>query len=317
MDIASLGLHITDRCNARCLHCSFGCGPEIEGSMDSEEVIQYVTDAKALNAEIVCITGGEPMLYPNLVKKIISKCNDLSFQEIWVFTNGFWAQDLSEAHAIAKELENLGLTKMFLSVDFFHQCYIPIKSVKNAIEASLESNLEISIDARFIGATYEQNEFNLATRSYLEFLGEFLSKVEIIKAQAMFVGRAAESVVKHVKTKPLSEILNEKCPGAWAGGTLEFPLGVDVDEIGSVTICPALSIGNTHEASLKKIIKEYNYRDFEVISVLHEDGIEGLMKLASRNGFVPRKAYVDGCHFCYESRKFLRGIFPEAFTVLI
>jgi len=38
-----------------------------------------------------------------------------------------------------------------------------------------------------------------------------------------------------------------------------------------------------------------------------------LMDLASSNGFVPEEAYVNGCHFCYEARKFLRGFFPNAF----
>jgi MoaA/NifB/PqqE/SkfB family radical SAM enzyme len=168
MDIASLGLHITDLCNARCLHCAFGCGPEIEGSMGFKEAKQYVADAKALDTEIVCITGGEPMLYPNLVKKIISECSRMSFPEIWLFTNGFWAHDTSKAREIVKKLRSLGLTKIFTSVNFFHQSYVSIESVKNAIEASLESSLEVCIDARFIGEPDKENEFNSATRSHLE-----------------------------------------------------------------------------------------------------------------------------------------------------
>ena len=284
--------------------------------MELKEAKQYVTDAKALDTEIVCITGGEPMLYPNLAKKIISECSRLSFPEIWLFTNGFWAHDMFKTRAIVEELRSLGLTKMFFSIDFFHQSYVPIESVKNAIEASLEASLEVSIDARFIGEPNRENKFNSATRSNLKFLGNLLSKVEVIKAQPMFIGRAAESLTKHVKMKPLSEILNEKCPGAWAGGTLESPLGVDVDEFGFVTICPGLSIGNTREVSLRKIIEEYDYRGFAVIAVLHDGGMEGLMNLASENGFVPKEAYVNGCHFCYEARKFLRKIFPEVFTLL-
>lgn len=316
MDITSLGLHITDRCNARCLHCAFGCGPEVEGCMGLEEAKKYVTDAKALDAEIVCITGGEPMLYPDLVEKIISECSRLSFPEIWLFTNGFWAHDMSKARAIIEKLRSLDLTKMFFSIDFFHQNYVPIESVKNAIEGSLESSLGVSIDARFIGGPDEDNKFNSATRSSLEFIGNLLSKVEVVEAQPMFVGRAAESLTRHVKMKPLSEILIGKCLGAWAGGTLESPLGVDVDEFGFVTMCPGLSIGNTREVSLRKIIEEYDYRYLAVIATLHDDGIEGLMNLASKTGFVPEEAYINGCHFCYETRKFLRRLFPEAFAFI-
>lgn len=317
MDITSLGLHITDRCNAKCLHCAFCCGPEIEGYMGPEEAKQYVTDANALGAEIICITGGESMLYPILVEKIISECSRLSFSQIWLFTNGFWAHDRSKASATAAGLRKLGLTKMFFSIDFFHQGYVPIESVKNAIEASLESSLEVSIDARFIGEPDEQNEFNSATHSHLEFLGNLLSKVEVIKAQPMFVGRVAESLAKHVEMKPFSEILTEICPGAWAGGTLESPLGVDVDEFGFVTICPGLSIGNTREVSLRKIVEDYDYRDFAVIAAIHDEGLKGLTNLASKHGFVAKRAYVNRCHLCYETRKLLRKYLPEALVLQI
>lgn len=317
MDIRSLGLHITDRCNARCLHCAFCCGPEIERYMGSKEAKQYVTEADALGAEIICITGGEPMLYPILVEKIISECSRLSFSQIWLFTNGFWAHDRSKASATAMGLRKLGLTKMFFSIDFFHQGYVPIESVKNAIEASLESSLEVSIDARFISEPDEQNEFNLATHSHLKSLGNLLSKVEVIKAQPMFVGRAAESLAKHVEMKPLSEILTEKCPGAWAGGTLESPLGVDVDEFGFVTICPGLSIGNAREVPLRQIVEDYDYRDFAVIAAIHDEGLKGLTNLASKHGFVPKRAYVNGCHLCYETRKLLRKYLPETLVLQI
>jgi len=283
--------------------------------MELEEARRYVSDAKALEAEIVCITGGEPMLYPDLVKGIISECSRLSFSEVWLFTNGFWAHDMSKARVIVEKFRSLGLTKMFFSIDFFHQSYIPIESVKNAIEASLESSLEVSIDARFIGEPNEQNEFNSATRSHLESLGNLLSKIEVIKAQPMFVGRAAESLVKTVKTKLLSEILTETCPGAWAGGTLESPLGVDVDEFGFVTICPGLSIGNAREVPLRKIVKDYNYRDSAVIATIHNNGLKGLTNLASKHGFVPKRAYVNGCHLCYETRKHLRKHHPEALVL--
>jgi hypothetical protein len=309
-------LHVTDSCNAKCLHCAFNCGPGVEGCMQLEKSKGYVGEAKALDTEIVCITGGEPMLYPSLVEEIVSECNRLAISEVWLFTNGFWATNASRALVIAENLKGRGLTKMFFSVDVFHQGYVPIEFVKNAVEASLKFDLEVCVDARFIGQPDEENRYNSATRSLLESLGSLLSDVEITRAQPLFVGRAAESLSRHVMKKPFSEVLDEECPGAWVGGTLKSPLGVDVDEFGFVTICLGLSIGNMCAASLGKILEGYDYRDHAVIAALYEDGIEGLMSLASDNGFVPEEAYVNGCHFCYEARKFLRGLFPNALVLL-
>jgi hypothetical protein len=175
--------------------------------------------------------------------------------------------------------------------------------------------LDVCVDARFINKPDEENEYNSATHTYLEFLVDFLPKIEIVKAQPMFVGRAAESLSKRVKKKSISKILDGKCPGPWAGGTLESPLGVDVDQHGFVTMCPGLSIGNARKISFRRIINEYDCRDFAVIDALQYYGMEGLMKLASENGFVPKEAYADECHFCYETRKFLSKRFPEALVL--
>jgi hypothetical protein len=280
--------------------------------MELEKAKGYVSEAKALDTGLVCITGGEPMLYPHFVKEIVSECNRLSIPEIWLFTNGFWAHNTSRARAIVGNLRAQGLTKVFFSVDVFHQDYIPIKSVENAIKASLKTDLEVCIDARFIGQPDENNRYNSATRSYLESLRSVISSVEITKMQPLFVGRAAKSLSKRVKKKPFLKVLEEECPGAWSGGTLRSPLGVDVDEFGFVTICPGVSIGNTYTTALRKILEKYDYRNHAVIAALYDKGTKGLMDLASNNGFVPKEAYVNACHFCYEVRKFLRSLFPDA-----
>jgi len=257
------------------------------------------------------------MLYPSLVRKLVSLSRRSSIPEIWLFTNSFWANNTQKAHSTVKDLKNLGLTKISTSIDFFHQRHIPIEHVKNAIEAAIEYGLDVSVDARFIGDPNEKNRFNSATHRYLGSMRNLLLNLEVIKAQPLFVGRAAQSLTKYAKLRPLSEVLDEKCPGAWAGGTFASPVGVDVDQNGAVTLCPGLSIGNTRESSLRRLVEKYDYRNFAIISALYNCGMKGLMNLASENGFVPEPAYVDGCHFCYEARKFLRASYPETFMMLI
>lgn len=63
------------------------------------------------------------------------------------------------------------------------------------------------------------------------------------------------------------------------------------------------------DAGLTEILEDYDYRDNVVISALHDQGMEGLMVLASGKGFVAKEeGYVNGCHFCYEARRFLRSL---------
>jgi len=280
--------------------------------MDLEEAKGYVKEAKAAGAEIVCITGGEPMLCFDLVKEVVSECLRLSIPDVWLFTNGFWADKSSEAFTIVKNLKELGLTKVFLSVDVFHQGYVPIEFVKKAIRASLRADLEVSVDSRFIGQPDGKNQYDSTTRQLLECLGSLLSEIEIVRAQPLLVGRAAEFLAQQIEKQPFKKILGMECPGAWPGGTLKSPSGVDVDELGFVTICPGLSIGNTCAKSLGSMLRKYDYRNHAVVAALHDNGMRGLMDLASRRGFVPQEAYVNGCHFCYEARKFLRAFIPDA-----
>lgn len=47
-----------------------------------------------------------------------------------------------------------------------------MESVKNMVKASLESSLEVSVNARLVGQPDDKNEFNSATRSDLKFLEE-------------------------------------------------------------------------------------------------------------------------------------------------
>lgn len=78
-----------------------------------------------------------------------------------------------------------------------------------------------------------------------------------------------------------------------------------------------LSVGNTREVSFRKIVEDYDYKDFAVIAAIYNDGLKGLTNLASKYGFIPNRAYVNGCHLCYETRKFLRKFLPEALVLQI
>jgi hypothetical protein len=47
-----------------------------------------------------------------------------------------------------------------------------------------------------------------------------------------------------------------------------------------------------------------------IIRVLSRDGPSGLLSLAQRHGYSSAGGYVDGCHLCYQVRRFLRPRYP-------
>jgi MoaA/NifB/PqqE/SkfB family radical SAM enzyme len=63
---AILQLHPTRRCNLRCLHCYSQSGPHVAASTSIDVLRSAVTDAADLGYTVVSISGGEPLLYPDL-----------------------------------------------------------------------------------------------------------------------------------------------------------------------------------------------------------------------------------------------------------
>ena len=59
-------LHVTRRCNLRCMHCYSQSGPRQRDTLAHEEIIEALTGARAQGYEIASFSGGEPVLYRNL-----------------------------------------------------------------------------------------------------------------------------------------------------------------------------------------------------------------------------------------------------------
>lgn len=63
---AILQLHPSRRCNLRCLHCYSKSGPNERATLPVQLLIGAVEDSAALGYDVVGISGGEPLMYPDL-----------------------------------------------------------------------------------------------------------------------------------------------------------------------------------------------------------------------------------------------------------
>jgi radical SAM protein with 4Fe4S-binding SPASM domain len=69
--IREVDLHITNRCNLTCAHCSVDSGRTMWGEMGFEDWVAVVDDAASLGCRFADLTGGEPILHPD-VERLIS-----------------------------------------------------------------------------------------------------------------------------------------------------------------------------------------------------------------------------------------------------
>jgi hypothetical protein len=118
------------------------------------------------------------------------------------------------------------------------------------------------------------------------------------------VGRAADEL-SHLL--PTQRVAADRCPlPDYLGGDLRTPTGVEIHPGGWVNLCAGLALGHVRERPLDHILADYDPDAHPIIRVLVREGPVGLLRLAQRHGYTPAEGYVDGCHMCYEARRFLR-----------
>ena len=135
-----VGLILTLRCNIQCRHCWFNCGPERDEKMTQSEVEYYLNEAASNEARWASFTGGEPFLYPDLLKKSIGYASSLGLRTE-VVTNSHWAYSFEDAVQTLTPLKASGLDVLNISVDDFHQEHISMENIRNAFRAAEKTGL--------------------------------------------------------------------------------------------------------------------------------------------------------------------------------
>lgn len=76
----------TRRCNLRCRHCYSESGPDRAGAIPLSDLLRLLREARALRYGYVGVSGGEPLLWPDL-DRFLAAALDLGFSTS-VTTNG-------------------------------------------------------------------------------------------------------------------------------------------------------------------------------------------------------------------------------------
>lgn len=108
-----LFFELTDCCNLYCRHCGSRCSGKNKNYLPVSVIIKTMKEiAEAYRAAeiLICLTGGEPMLYPELYK-VVAAAHDLGFP-VGITSNG----TLIDADA-ARRLSQAGLDTISISID--------------------------------------------------------------------------------------------------------------------------------------------------------------------------------------------------------
>jgi hypothetical protein len=308
--LKGLDILLTYRCTGHCVHCCYRAGPGRSETMTVAEVEGYLAAVANQPLEWVLLFGGEPFLLPDLLRASVALAAPLA--RVLVFTNGYWAKDTDTALQRLADLQQAGLDYIMFSVDAFHQAQTPLTRVAVGIDAARELGYHtIEIDNRCLEEPDADNCFNRRTRALMTRLAELcdLSGVNVLQGPSRVVGRAADQLSPYLGTQTTLPV---KCPlPGYLGSDLRTPAGVEIHPGGWVNLCAGLALGNARQRPLNEILTGYDPDAHPIISVLTREGPAGLLRLAQRHGYSFAGGYADGCHLCYQARRFLRHDYPD------
>lgn len=312
MNIRILNVNPTYQCTSECVHCRYFASPRQKGEyLNAERLSSFLDDLDSNSLEAVCIGGGEPMTSIDGLISLVRVVKRKSHLTAHVITNGSWAVSYDRAFKIAGKLRDVKLDSITLSADGFHQEHIPLEIVVNAARALLDAGIkQVSAGGTMLDADCPSSEIDDVTLRNAIVLKTIPNLHVITGGRVSLVGRAAGELVKRINSgKARKDLVCSVQP--WDGGDFSNLQAIMIDNLGYVSTCAGLSIGNVHKKSLSKIIEEYDPKRHKIISILIKDGPQGLLEVAKNHGYVSKAEYVDGCNMCFEARCFLQEMFPD------
>ncbi len=105
-----LDLHVTNRCNLRCMHCCFDSGRRAMPELPTARICEVLAEAIALGAREIHVTGGEPFLRPDVLTIVAEAI--VQGARVRVQSNG----TLLDRKGLAR-LAALGIDELMISID--------------------------------------------------------------------------------------------------------------------------------------------------------------------------------------------------------
>ncbi len=236
----SAGLLLTYKCNCSCEFCYYNCGPQQNGLMPVDTAISAWQSLKALagNTAKVHITGGEPFLYWDHLKEILQQAKKHNLGEVnMIETNGFWASDEGLIRQRLETLDKLGMYRLKISTDPFHQKYVDIEPVRLLADIALDILGPARVLVRW--RKYLENPIKMKELSNEKLKQQYIRAVNDYPCR--FTGRAAGELAKLGASITTESLACMNCKTDFLAAK-----GVHIDPFGNIFsgTCSGIIVGN-------------------------------------------------------------------------
>lgn len=277
--LTNYGLMLTYKCTIACPHCIVKAGPHRTEEMTAEDAFNWLEQIRAFTAEKgikagISLTGGEPFYCMDLLRRVADEAAGKGFL-VSVVSNAYWASTREEA---LKTLESFGSVDFFsISTDRYHQEFIPLSYIRNAVYACKKLGKEYDI------AVATVSEEDPAYLSLIDDLLEFTEKEKIETALIATVGRA-ETAIDPGSLGFSSEPCKASC--SMASFPILFPDGRVIACIGPPIVIPGhhpLHLGNLKQTPLREILREAESNT--ILHAIRVFGPSSLVELLREKGY--------------------------------
>lgn len=204
-EFKTLRVSLLSRCNLSCVYCTMGEDEVKENNVQQHPVsaavlLQQIQQLHSLlQLETVRLTGGEPLLYHELVP-LLKGISEMGIPKIKLTTNGFLLERL------AYSLKEAGLQSVNVSLDavdenvfFLMSKRTDVQRILSGIDTALAAGLQVKINAVVMKGMNENQILPL-----LDFAFERDIRIRFLEIMAM--GYLHENADKYLITQ--AEILN-------------------------------------------------------------------------------------------------------------
>ncbi len=299
--LVSGGIITNYYCSSRCRHCVYNSSPHWpKDYMTAELADEIFSTLRKLGCYAVHIGGGEPLLNPKALLPILKSAENHGIHIEYIETNASWFKDIKSAGDLLTELKSRNVNTLLISIDPFHNEYVPFCKVKGLIEACHKFGIEVFPWLMDFWSPLDAMEDTRTHRleDYERLFGTGYTLQLLRKYPLNLKGRALNTFKKYLKTFSVKEILQRSAPCMELTGVHHFHIDLYGNFIPQS--CPGLSI------ALRDLAKGAAPEKYPVIHALYTTGIKGLYDLAAREyGFVAKESYAGKCDLCHDIRRYL------------
>ena len=200
-------------------------------------------------------------------------------------TNGFWAIDENIIKERLKILDELGMSRLKISCDPFHQEYVDIELVRRLAKTAKEVIGQDRVLVRwekYLDKPVEMKNISAvdSDKQYIEALKDYPCR---------FTGRAAGIIAELVPSQTVEQIAAQNCSDAFLDAK-----GVHIDPYGNIFsgTCSGIIVGNIAKRPLAEIWENWQPSNDKLIETLFNLGPAGLLGEAVKAGYKRNRNYM-------------------------